>query len=59
MALNSGYNMIDTASFYKNEEGVGKGLALSGKKEKKYFLQVNYGMMTMDMTIRLVHLRNL
>lgn len=38
MALNSGYNMIDTASFYKNEEGVGKGLALSGKKREEVFL---------------------
>ena len=25
-AVSSGYRLIDTASFYKNEEGVGKGI---------------------------------
>ncbi|MCD2501140.1 aldo/keto reductase [Clostridium sp. NSJ-145] len=38
LALNLGYRQIDTASFYGNEEGVGKGIAESGIDRKDIFL---------------------
>ena len=38
LALNLGYRQIDTASFYGNEEGVGKGIAESGVDRKDIFL---------------------
>ena len=38
LALNLGYRQIDTASFYGNEEGVGKGIAESGIDRKGIFL---------------------
>ena len=38
LALNLGYRQIDTASFYGNEEGVGKGIAKVALIEKIYFL---------------------
>lgn len=37
-AINCGYRMIDTASHYKNEEGVGKGLYESGAAREDIFL---------------------
>lgn len=37
-AIKAGYRIIDTASFYDNEEGVGKGLAESGVDRKDLFL---------------------
>ena len=38
LALNIGYRQIDIASFYGNEEGVGKGIAESGIDRKDIFL---------------------
>ena len=38
LALKLGYRQIDTASFYGNEEGVGKGIAESGIDRKDIFL---------------------
>ena len=38
LALNLGYRQIDIASFYGNEEGVGKGIAESGIDRKDIFL---------------------
>ena len=37
-ALRAGYRMIDTAQVYKNEEGVGAGIAKSGLKREEVFL---------------------
>lgn len=37
-ALQTGYTMIDTASYYKNENGVGKGIKASGIKRENIFL---------------------
>lgn len=37
-ALNSGYRHIDTAAFYGNEEGVGKGIKESSVKREDIFL---------------------
>ncbi|WP_102027896.1 aldo/keto reductase [Salirhabdus sp. Marseille-P4669] len=37
-ALNLGYRSIDTASFYENEEGVGKALSESGIKREDLFI---------------------
>lgn len=37
-ALNIGYRMIDTASYYKNEEGVGLGIAESDLDRNEIFL---------------------
>lgn len=37
-ALNSGYRQIDAASFYKNEEGVGKGIKESNVSRDDIFL---------------------
>lgn len=37
-ALNLGYKMIDTASFYNNEVGIGKGIKESGIDRKEIFL---------------------
>lgn len=37
-AINSGYRSIDTASFYNNEEGVGKGIKESGIPREELFV---------------------
>ena len=37
-ALDAGYRHIDTAAFYKNEEGVGKAIAESGLNRKDLFV---------------------
>ena len=37
-ALKAGYRHIDTAAVYKNEEGVGKGMAVSGVAREDIFL---------------------
>ena len=37
-ALKIGYRFIDTASFYENEEGIGKGIKESGVKREEIFL---------------------
>ena len=37
-ALKTGYRMIDTASFYGNEEGIGQGIKQSGIDRKDIFL---------------------
>lgn len=37
-AINAGYRMIDTASVYKNEESVGRGIAKSGVARKDLFI---------------------
>lgn len=37
-ALEVGYRLIDTASFYKNEEGVGRGLMESGVPRENVFI---------------------
>lgn len=37
-ALQNGYRSIDTASFYKNEKGVGKGIIQSGVKREDIFV---------------------
>lgn len=37
-ALKTGYRFIDTASFYGNEEGIGKGIKESGVKREDIFL---------------------
>lgn len=37
-AFSSGYRMIDTASVYKNEEGVGRALRSSNLKRDEYFI---------------------
>ncbi len=37
-ALNLGYKMIDTASFYNNEVGIGKGIKESGVNRDEIFL---------------------
>lgn len=37
-AINSGYRSIDTASFYNNEEGVGKGIEKSGIPREELFV---------------------
>lgn len=37
-AINAGYRNIDTASFYDNEEGVGKGIKESGVAREELFI---------------------
>jgi methylglyoxal/glyoxal reductase len=37
-ALNLGYRLIDTASFYKNEEGVGRAISSSGIPREDLFI---------------------
>jgi methylglyoxal/glyoxal reductase len=37
-ALNLGYRLIDTASFYKNEEGVGRAIRSSGIPREELFI---------------------
>lgn len=37
-AFDAGYRMIDTASVYKNEEGVGRGIRFSGLKRDEIFV---------------------
>lgn len=37
-ALNAGYRLIDTAAFYKNEEGVGKAIKESGISREEIFV---------------------
>ncbi|MBP1743234.1 MAG: Methylglyoxal reductase (NADPH-dependent) [Firmicutes bacterium] len=37
-ALKAGYSHIDTASFYDNEEGIGKAIKESGKQREEIFL---------------------
>ena len=37
-AVQSGYRMIDTASVYKNEENVGRGIARCGIPRKDLFI---------------------
>ena len=37
-AISAGYRMIDTASVYKNEEGVGRGIARCGVSRKELFI---------------------
>ena len=37
-ALEAGYRLIDTATIYKNEEGVGRGIAESGISREKLFI---------------------
>ena len=37
-AIQHGYQLIDTAEFYYNEDGVGKGLKLSGKQRDEIFV---------------------
>ena len=37
-AINAGYRSIDTASFYNNEEGVGKGIRESGLPREELFV---------------------
>lgn len=37
-AIQAGYRMIDTASFYKNEESVGKAIAESGMERERLFI---------------------
>jgi len=37
-AINQGYQLIDTAEFYYNEEGVGSGVKQSGKKREDIFI---------------------
>ena len=39
-ALEIGYRQIDTASFYGNEVGVGKGIKDSGIKREEIFLLI-------------------
>lgn len=38
IAVNNGYRMIDTASYYKNEEGVGRGIKFSKVDREELFL---------------------
>ena len=48
MAIEAGYRHIDTAQAYRNEEGVGEGIRLSGVKREEIFItceltrQLNY-----------------
>ena len=42
-ALDLGYRLIDTASAYKNEEGVGRGIRSSSVPRKELFIKQNYG----------------
>ncbi|WP_163539251.1 aldo/keto reductase [Gracilibacillus sp. YIM 98692] len=42
-ALNTGYISIDTASAYRNEEGVGKGIKESGVKREEVFVTSKVG----------------
>ena len=44
-AVSSGYRLIDTASFYKNEEGVGKGIQALIYREKIYLLPPKSGIL--------------
>lgn len=37
-AIDNGYTLIDTASIYKNEEAVGKGIKASGVAREKIYL---------------------
>ncbi|CAF4826935.1 unnamed protein product, partial [Rotaria magnacalcarata] len=37
-AINQGYQLIDTAEFYANEDGVGNGIKQSGKKREDIFI---------------------
>ena len=38
VAIQAGYRLIDTASIYRNEHGVGEGIRNSGKKREEIFL---------------------
>ena len=37
-AVQNGYRLVDTASVYKNEEGVGRGIARCGVSRKELFI---------------------
>lgn len=43
LALNSGYDLIDTANRYGNEVEVGKGLKKSGRKREDFLLETKLG----------------
>ncbi|CAK1549028.1 unnamed protein product [Leptosia nina] len=43
-ALNAGYRMIDTASAYKSEDQVGKGIAKSGVARENVFIVTKLGL---------------
>lgn len=53
-ALKSGYNHIDTARTYKNEEGVGRGIKASGMAREDFFLttKISARSKTYDETIK-------
>ena len=38
-ALDNGYELIDTANFYVNERGVGRGMRASSKAREDIFLE--------------------
>ena len=42
-AVESGYRLIDTASVYKNEENVGRGIASCGIPRNELFILQKYG----------------
>lgn len=42
-AVSCGYRLIDTASFYKNEEGVGKGIKALDLPREELFITTKYG----------------
>ena len=44
-ALDLGYRLIDTASAYKNEEGVGRGIRSSSVPRKELFITTKYGIL--------------
>ena len=43
-AISNGYQLIDTAAVYKNEEGVGEGIRQAGVNRGDYLSPLSFGM---------------
>lgn len=56
-ALQVGYRLIDTASMYLNESGVGQGIVDSGVPGKKYLFRLSSGWMTLGIATLFEHLK--
>ena len=51
-AIQTGYNHIDTAASYMNEEAVGRGIIQSGVARENCLSQLSFGSRAMAMKVR-------